>query len=57
MLHFHYGMCLIVIVSLLGCAANPCEALPGSIAQSVKESVMVVVQDFVWRGPALRVSH
>ncbi len=57
MLHFHYGMFLIAIVSLLGCASNPREALTGSIAQSVKESAMVVDQDFVWRGPALRVSH
>ena len=57
MLHFHYGICLIATVSLLGCAPSPREALPSSIAQSVKESVMVVGQDFVWRGPALRVSH
>ena len=57
MLHFHYGMCLIAIVSLLGCAPNPRESLPSSIAQSVKESVMAVGQDFIWRGPALRVSH
>lgn len=57
MLHSHNGMCLIAIVCLLGCAANPREALPGSIAQSVKESVMVVGQDFVWRGPALQIRH
>jgi transcriptional antiterminator Rof (Rho-off) len=57
MLHFHYGMCLIAIVSLWGCAANPREASPGSIAQSVKESVTVVGQYSVWRSPALQVSH
>ena len=57
MLHFHYGMCLIAIVSLLGCVANPREALPSSIEQSVKESVTVVGQDFVWRSPALQVRH
>jgi len=57
MLHFHYGMCLIAVASLLGCAANLREALPGSIAQSVKESVTVVGQYSVWRSPSLQVSH
>ena len=57
MLHFRYGICLIAVASLLGCAANPREALPGSIAQSVKESVTVVGQYSVWRSPSLQVSH
>lgn len=57
MLYFHYGMCLIAVASLLGCAANLREALPGSIAQSVKESVTVVGQYSAWRSPSLQVSH
>jgi hypothetical protein len=57
MLHFRYGICLIAVASLLGCAANPREALPGSIAQSMKESVTVVGQYSVWRSPSLQVSH
>ena len=57
MQNFHYGICFITVVSLSGCAVNPQEASPDSIAQSVKESAMVIGQDFVRRGRALRVSH
>ena len=52
-----FGICFIALFSLWGCAANPREALPGSIAESVKESVTVVGQYSVWRSPSLQVSH
>jgi len=57
MCHFHCAICLTALFSLFGCAENPREALPGSITQSVKESVTVVGQDFAWRGPTMQVRH
>ena len=53
--NFRQGICLIAFFSLFGCATHLREASPDSIAQAVKQSMLVDGNDFVWRGPELQV--
>jgi hypothetical protein len=53
----YWGICFVVLIDLFGCTANPRSSSSGSIAQTVKESMAYDGKNFLWRGPALRVSH
>ncbi len=57
MLYLKFVICLIVLCSLCGCAANLRQASPDAIAQTVKKSMMDAGNDIVWRAPELQISH
>ncbi len=51
------GICLLFLIDLFGCTANPRASPSESIAQTFEESMAYDGKIFVWHGPVLHVLH